>query len=825
MFIAVCVTLLKGASCSKTSDTKAEESAGSRQLDQYFHKETAPDTSAIDRGPVGVETTEQSAISENINLIEMTFSKDSIVSGTSNRVRITGITDKNLKIDITKHCELTSSNPSVIEVANAALGVIIGKSAGEADIIAKYKDLTTQRNMIVRTVSIEKIEITPKTITVGSKQQFYATGYLSDSSTQDLTDDVEWSSTNALIVNVAEGEPKGVFDGLRAGSTSIGVNYRGRIATSVVEAKLMQLTAIKVESDYTSVLFGTKVQMRAIGTFANGTNADITGSVKWSSQFPKIASVSDDLQSKGLVSTLLSGDVLINASFGGVSGSLNLTITAESFESYYFEPEIVRIPKGKKQQIKFFGVKKNGSKQDITKDVIWASSANYLAIPSNVEGEEGMIETFDSGIFTLTAVHGQSMLETNAEVTEATIVQVNIVDPPKNVVCGLDTPQLIAEGVLSDGTTTDITDAVTWAAVNTAAAVVSNDVASKGRLTTLQPGSTAITATITEAVIGMTYTGQFLLAINQPILTGYSLNHAYDSIPVGTSMPIYAFAEYSCVKTPPVPATQQVNWAISDTTYASISQDPKGLLITSGPVVTPVKVKITAEKDNFSASTEVEIRKKELVGISLNPIPSSNNVDVGKSKQWYVHGQFSDGTTISLTDGSELDGAAVSWAASVAASPFLSVSPTGLVTGILEGGFKSISATLITPEGKTLTGQQLLDVRSPCPTGKRHGLYCWFKGALGESCLQVCANNSATYVDGDVQAAGSGGSQAYCANVVQRFGHLGVEQDGLSAGAAGGLGCSLLQFGALQEIRRYTSPDTTGDAANALHMRFCSCRE
>lgn len=812
-----------GASCSKqSSQTPSTQEV---QFDQYFKQ---PETVAIDnieRGPVAQEQTD-AALTTEFKFIELAIDKDQVVAGTTASLRVFGVSD-NTKLELTKQSTYETDKTEIAAMHDTIPAVVVGKAAGEVEVTAKFRNFTVTKKLSVTEVTIEKIEITPKTITVGSKQQFYATGFKSDGTTQDLTNDVEWASANALIIEPQPDAKKGVFLGVRAGNTNLGATFNSRIANSAVEAKLMQLSSLAVELDLPSVLFGTKVQLRAIGTYSNGSKGEVTGSVKWRSLTDSLATVSDELATKGLVSTLSAGDALIEASFGGVTGTVSLNITSVSFYGYHFEPAPVRIPKGKKQNVKFFGDFLNGTKQDITQDVIWESTKPFIANPSNVPGEEGLIETYESGDTTISVTYGQTTREVAVEVTEATIVTVNILNTSPNVTCGLEKPKLKAEGVFSDGTVLDISNQVTWLSNNATVAAVSNDLATRGTLETLQPGSASISATIIETVLGQTVVGSMTIAVNEPVLQGYKLATAYDSVPVGTNLQIYAFADYSCVKTPPIDATSQLDWSISDETFAVVSNSaPKGMLQSSGAVLSLVKVNITASKNSLAGTKEITIRPKEIVDMGLVLLPSSAVIEVGQTLQVYARAIYSDNSTLDITDGSQLPGSSINWSALTPADLSVNNSASkGQITGINEGPLKKISATLVTPENKSFTGNILLAVRSPCASGKRSDNYCWFESDLGQSCAEKCAAISGMYVNGDVISTGSAGTTVSCSNVLQRFGYLTLDKDNQPGLTGTGTGCSVLDAGGLLATRRYTTPTTLGTDKHPNLRRLCSCRD
>jgi hypothetical protein len=80
------------------------------------------------------------------------------------------------------------------------------------------------------------------------------------------------------------------------------------------------------------------------------------------------------------------------------------------------------------------------------------------------------------------------------------LVEITVVPVTSTVPAGR-TEQLTALGTFSDGTTQDITSAVTWSSSQRTVAVVSNATDSAGRVTGISPGTTQITAA-RDGVVG-----------------------------------------------------------------------------------------------------------------------------------------------------------------------------------------------------------------------------------------------------------------------------------------------------------------------------------
>ncbi|MGA9068770.1 MAG: hypothetical protein WB424_00860, partial [Terracidiphilus sp.] len=207
---------------------------------------------------------------------------------------------------------------------------------------------------------LTKIVISPSTVTVelappGYQQgqsQYTAIGYYGHAghqSTQDITDQVTWSSSGVQVATVSSTglatatgfDPKTGLGWL--GTTNITASapgYNGDIVsntstfnvTSCGLCGVSDISAITVSPATQSVAtLGVDVQFVAIGKTVGGDTVPLTngGGVKWTSSVPSIASINDP--ASGVATTIGAGTATITATYtnadgSGASGTATLTV-------------------------------------------------------------------------------------------------------------------------------------------------------------------------------------------------------------------------------------------------------------------------------------------------------------------------------------------------------------------------------------------------------------------------------------------------------------------------------------------------------------------
>src|SRR5208337_263875 len=141
-------------------------------------------------------------------------------------------------------------------------------------------------------------------------------------------------------------------------------------------------------------------QFTATGNYSDGSTKDLTASVTWSSSATSIATIT----SGGNATVLAYGTTNISATFVGITGSTALTVVSTaSLKSIQVTPLTPSILLGASQQFIAQGTNLDGSIQNLTASVNWASSSNAVATISNTPGSNGKATSIAAGQTTITA--------------------------------------------------------------------------------------------------------------------------------------------------------------------------------------------------------------------------------------------------------------------------------------------------------------------------------------------------------------------------------------------------------------------------------------
>ena len=209
-------------------------------------------------------------------------------------------------------------------------------------------------------------------VSVGATDQFTATGTYSNGTTQNITGQVTWSSSNTALVTI---NASGLATGVAAGSATIQASLSGVNGSVQVTVTAATLQSIAVTAPSLSIAQGTTDQFTATGTYSNGTTQNLTSQVTWSSSNTAVATIS----ASGLASSTSAGSTTIQASLSGINGSAQLTVTSATLQSIAVTATSLSIAQGTTDQFTATGTYSNGSMQNLTSQATWTSSNTAVA--------------------------------------------------------------------------------------------------------------------------------------------------------------------------------------------------------------------------------------------------------------------------------------------------------------------------------------------------------------------------------------------------------------------------------------------------------------
>ncbi len=576
------------------------------------------------------------APSASLVSIEVTPADPVIALGTTTQLKATGIYSDNSRKDLTASVTWLSSDDTVATVSH---GLARSMGRGTASIDASSGSLSGTRTLTVTEATLVSIQITPvnPSAALGMTRQLTATGTFSDSSVQDLTQQVAWSASDVTVASVSNAAgTRGLASADGIGATTLCATLDGVTGATEFIVTSAALVSIQVTPANPAIAKGTARQFTATGLYTDHSTQDLTTQVIWDSSDASVASVSNSAGSNGLALALAVGTATLGATLGGVTGAATLEVTAAALVSIDVTPAGASLAKGTKRQLNASGLYTDHTTQDLTTQVTWSTSDSSVASVSNAAGSNGLASALGVGRTSVSATLGAVTGTTNLDVTAATLVSIEVTPANPGLAKGTK-QQLSATGTYTDYSTQDLTTQAAWGASDTTVASVSNAAGSNGQASALGVGRTTVSATLGGV------TGTTTLEVTAATLVAIQVEPADPVVSMDVLQEFIATGIYSDSSTQDL--TLQVTWSSSDARVATISNadGDRGLATPAGHGTT----NICATLDGIWGGTTLTVSRATLVSISVTP--DRQVIRSGDTLQYTATGYYSDGMTMDIT--------------------------------------------------------------------------------------------------------------------------------------------------------------------------------
>ena len=472
-------------------------------------------------------------------------------------------------------------------------------------------------------------------IPAGTLVRCTATGTFTDGSFADVTDLATWSSGSSSTATVNDvGKVMGVAGGRTVISAS-SVGISGSVPITVTTASLR---AVVITPSSVSIPTGATVSMRAMGTYDDGSSVDITEVSTWWTPSPQVLSMGAEGVQAGRITGLSQGSTVVAARKDGVTGTASVAVTSAVLQSVQVIPSSSSVPVAQDQQFTARAVFSDGSTVDVTRDVTWNSSDALVAVLSSVQ--PGYATAARAGTAAITATYQGLQGSGTLLVTGASLVSISVSPRVASISVG-GRQQFTATGTYSDGSSQELTDAVTWASSASTVATIVAHGPGCGAVSGASAGEASITATLgcVQGTAALTVASSSL----NVIAVGPSAPVTNTSIPVQ----LRATGQYTDGHTEDL--TSQVTWASSSAGVAGVA---------STGLVTPVSVgtaTVTATWQGITGRQVLTVGSAVLQSLEIVPTASNDPSDatlwlpMGQQGQFFAIGHLGDGSRVNLT--------------------------------------------------------------------------------------------------------------------------------------------------------------------------------
>lgn len=644
------------ASCS--SETPVNEEVKARaKVDEFFSGSEETLNEQEEKTTQSAEATESAGVA-----FRFSPSPISLVADTELKIELKFDNPNDYLLD-PLNINIESANESFMKITptdNRFVFQINGLTDGKSTLIANVNGTEKNIPVEIQENKIESLEISPKSIRVGSLQEMKLQATYTNGDREDISENISWQVQNSDYAAIDTINTRAIL-GRKVGEVVIVANYKqsestpaNKIASpiKILMPNINQIDVVPYWLDYPtdkhndlkneSILIGKYATYKAMATFGNGTIFDITSSVSWSTG----SSGEAEVDSSGNATARKSGIANLTATYGDTSSTRQILIKNQEVDKIEFSPaEVILVPEGFAKEVYLNGTLPDNTteamaawstfeieNQSIAKIVdkkpatVYETDENESASSEESESSESsdppptteyiLVQGLKKGeSTTITATYDKQTAQAEVKVTDAVITEILVEANETETFCGEGNLVYTAKGLFSNGQEEDITNLVAWSLTDSTLGNISSDPvnspSSMGHVTSVLPGITKVVATFVDFE-GKQLTDSETITIKSPNIVGIELRLSEsaaetDGIAVGENISISAFKRLAC-ETPEdnQDVSSFIDYSVSHTGGAgcSVSVNSSGVVDTSScnrdAQASPLAISISATSNDIS---------------------------------------------------------------------------------------------------------------------------------------------------------------------------------------------------------------------------------
>ncbi|MDP4143301.1 MAG: Ig-like domain-containing protein, partial [Bacillota bacterium] len=404
---------------------------------------------------------------------------------------------------------------------------------------------------------------------------------------------------------------------------------------------------------------GATKQLVVTGTMSDGSTKDITNSSEGTTYTSSNSAVAT-VDANGLITVLPTATVgyktVILANNNGKTASCTVTVgsAAVTVNSISLDTTAATLAQGATKQLVVTGTMSDGSTKDITNSstgtTYTSSNASVATVDAN--GLITVLPTATVGYKTVISAKNNGKTASCTVTVGSAAVTVNSIslDATAATIGQGVTKQLVVTGVMSDGSTQDITNSstgTTYTSSNLAVATVD----ANGLITVLPPATVGYKTVITAKNNGKTASCTVTVGSGAVTVNSISLDTTAATIVQGATKQLVVTGTMSDGSTKDVTnSSTGTTYTSSNTAVATV--DANGLITVLPTATVGYKTVISVKNNGKTASCTVTVGSAVVTVNSISLDTTAATIVQGATKQLVVTGSMSDGSTKDLTNSS-----------------------------------------------------------------------------------------------------------------------------------------------------------------------------
>lgn len=502
--------------------------------------------------------------------LEFTADRTEVKPGESTLVKVVATYKDGTTEDVTTKASLNSSYITFASVdANTGLVTISEKATGGIVYIrGSYGGKGGAITLTIPTPpTVSTLTFTPDKHTLKNREsvEIKVMATYTDGTVEDVTSKASLNSsdTTKVTVNSNTGIVT-VLEDSTGGTVYIRGSYGGKGGATTITIPAPPYVSSLTFTPSSEVLKpGDKLELMVIANYSDGSQKDVTLSSTLKSTNQNLATVDPLSGFVEVPQQAPNGTVYIQGSYGGTGGSAKLTVSKPYVTGISFTPDKATIKKGDPFSVKVEANYSDGSKEDVTSETTFSSSNPAVAIIDEL-GNVTVPDTSKGGTVYIRGTYGgKGGASTITVLGPPTVTSLTFTSSSNTLNKGEDV-KVSVKALLSDGTSKDVTNEVTYSSSNVNLATVDTT----GKVT-IADNATSGTVYIRGNYEGKGGAATLVIPL-QPSIVSLFFDPPTITLNKGSTLPMKVFANYSNGKTEDVTSkvtfTSSNNIAMVDST-------------------------------------------------------------------------------------------------------------------------------------------------------------------------------------------------------------------------------------------------------------------
>ncbi len=587
----------------------------------------------------------------------------SLIPGQTQSYQATGVFSDGSTQDFTSRVVFASRNPDVVSIT--AAGLATAGESGRTEIYATdpVTGKTSRTKAQVTVAELAAIVIEPATLNLdpGAAAQLHAYASFDNGvSGVDVTASLNWTTGKRVVATVVKnGDGSVVVSAIKAGIAPITAKdpvsgIKSDKTTGIVNVGGVggpKLSSISIVPASLQLEVGTQSALQAVGAYDDGSSADLTAKLDWSSNKPSVADVVKNLDGTVQLSAIATGNATVIAT-DPVTGLKSLSSTG--VVQVTAKPKLVglevvlaatAVRAGSTVGVTVLGRFDNGAEDvDVTAQVeVTTSDRKVAKAVVNPDGTTGLLGV-GAGAVKVKARDPLAGVKTESpdKLTVVTTLAKLSVTPAKRTIRVDTRSRLNAIGTFEQGVTVDLSREVQW----TSSAPAIAPVDTQGRVTGVTAGKAVIS--VYDPVTGRTSTdsgGDSTITIVGTLL----------SIEVTPRVLVLALGEAGALRAgglfagepASVNLSGKVDWVLSDPTVISINPAGGVSCLKQGSTFVAAVDPVTSISSTASNGDAEVLCGIAITGLAVEPATFRLKLDKTKKVKAFL--SYANGTRLDVT--------------------------------------------------------------------------------------------------------------------------------------------------------------------------------